>query len=137
MGLRHIGGISLREMKKRINDLPITVAEEVAKQVAPTLTNMARASFTAGQTVYGDVRPKGVDGGFLTLKLSGTTATSIQFVAKGTIVRCVLAEDYMKYLIGKYRILPNGDRTAMPVAWYRAIGLIVYQVRQDLQSRAA
>jgi hypothetical protein len=117
--------MSLRTMRERIRGLPLSAAHAVAQQAAPLLTSLARGSFDSGKNVYGQARPAGVDGEPLTLVASGDTRDSIRFVANGTIVRCVLGPRYAKYLVGKYGILPAGDRTELPATWSRAIGQIV------------
>jgi hypothetical protein len=123
--VRKIGGASIRDLKARLQRMPESVAHTVAQQVAPMLTAMAQRAYVAGVNVYGDARPTGVDGQALDLYETGETQRTIQFVANGRIVRCVLGQEYMKYLIGKYKILPVGDRTSMPVAWERAINELV------------
>ncbi len=107
--------------------MPLSVAHAVAQQAAPLFTQLARETFDAGKNVYGQPRPLSVKGEQLTLVASGETRDSIKFVANGTTVRCVLGPKYAKYLIGKYGILPSGDRAEIPAAWSRALGLIVEQ----------
>lgn len=65
------------------------------------------------------------DGVPLDLYETGKTRETLKFVVDGTIVRCRLGPRYAKYLIGKYKILPIGDRTAMPTAWRFALGELV------------
>ena len=72
--------------------------------------------------MYGDARPKGVDGRPLTLVRTGRTRSMVRFSATGTIVRAVLAVPYAKYLIGKYEILPNGR---LPSTWRKTITRVV------------
>jgi hypothetical protein len=120
--VRQIGGLSLRDFKARVRQLPITVAREVAKQAAPMLTQFAQTAFDTGRNVYGDPRPKGKDGRDLTLVETGKTRRQLRFVTDGgTVVRAQLGPRYARYLVGKYRILPIGDRTAMPINWIRAL----------------
>jgi hypothetical protein len=121
VGLRRIGAGSFQDIKARLRALPTSMAHDVARSAAPVLTAMAREAFASGVNVYGDERPTGVDGRFLDLRDTGATEASLLFVANGSIMRCVLGPKYAKYLIGKYKILPIGDRTAIPVAWYREI----------------
>lgn len=104
----------LRAMRERIARAPITVAYDVAMRAAPAMTALTREAYDAGRTVYGDRRPAGAGGKALTLKRTGDAERGLRFVAVGTIVRVVLAQKYVKYLIGKYQILPNGR---LPVAW--------------------
>lgn len=121
--LRSIGR-SIRDVKADLARLPVTVAHAAARDAAPELTRRARAAYESGQTVYGDRRPDGVKGP-LSLKQTGDTFKYLRFVQDGTTIRCRLGTPYARYLIGKYRILPVGDRTAMPAQWSRALQLIV------------
>jgi hypothetical protein len=113
MGLRGNVG-TIRGLKQRINQLPISIAHDVAARAAPSLTDAARSAFDGGQTVYGESRPAGRDGKALTLERTGATRGGLRFEATGTIVRCVLPTRWAKYLIGKYKILPQG---ALPAEW--------------------
>jgi hypothetical protein len=122
--IRRIGA-SMRQIKAQIRRLPITVAHVVARQVAPIFTHFAQLAFDTGRNVYGDTRPAGVDGRPLSLVATGTTRRVLRFVANGTIVRAELGPRYARYLVGKYKILPVGDRTALPIAWVRAIDELV------------
>ena len=116
----------LKKLGQRLNKFPTTVVHNVARKTAPSLTGYATSAFGSGRTVYGDARPRGVDGRSLTLVRpgpdGGATRATLRFVSIGTIVRCVLGTDYAKYLIGKYRILPMGE---MPSSWSRKIVDIV------------
>lgn len=120
MTVRSIGR-SLRDLKSDLRKLPVSVAHDLAKQAAPLLTRLAMASFDGGRNVYGDPRPKSTTGADLTLVETGKTRRTLRFVANGTIIRCELGPRYARYLIGKYKILPVGDRTSMPVSWIRAM----------------
>jgi hypothetical protein len=113
-------GMSFRDLKSRLRELPLSVAHEAAPKIAADLGRKARVAFDSGQTVYGDPRPSGVGGRSLSLVRSGLARRVFGFVANGTIVRSALGPSYTKYLIGKYRILPVGN-AAIPVAWQRAI----------------
>ncbi len=105
---------SLREFGKRLRALPIKTAQAVATRVAPTLSDATRAAYSSSADVYGAARVPSVSGAPLTLVRSGATQASLRFVSIGTQVRCSLGTPYAKYLIGKYRILPNGP---LPTAW--------------------
>lgn len=89
---------------------------KVAQAVAPDLTASARSAYSAGRTVYGEARPRGVNGQPLSLVRSGETLANTQFRAIGDVVRCFFSADYVRFLIGKYKILPSG-RQSPPVAW--------------------
>lgn len=130
MTVKQLSGGSLRDFKGRLQKLPLSVAHDIAQQAAPLLTQYAQQAFDAGVNVYGDARPHGKDGRKLTLVDTGDTRRAMRFVVNGTIVRCALGPRYAKYLIGKYGILPNGDRAAMPVAWRRALDELVRTAQQ-------
>ena len=104
-----------------------------AKRGAPVVTELATGAFDAGQTVYGDARPAGVDGNDLSLVKSGSVRGSLRFVANGTQIRCTLGPKHMRYLVGKYKILPNN---ALPFRWRAKLAEIVRQVG-DEQAAAA
>jgi hypothetical protein len=108
----------LRQLGRKLAELPTTVRAEVARQAAPIVTELAQSAFDGGQTVYGDARPTGVDGNALSLVASGSVRRSLNFVANGTQLRCTLGPKHMKFLIGKYKILPNN---AIPLRWRRAL----------------
>ncbi len=123
---RHAGSkhVSIAGAKTWIRQLPITVAHNVAKRAAPVLTTAALRSYDSGQTVYGDPRPRGVDGKELSLDRTGATKRTVRFVTSGTIIRCALGTKYARYLIGKYGILPNG-RATIPAKWSTSLAEIV------------
>lgn len=117
---------SLRALKSRIKNLPLSVAHDVAQRAAPVLTSATRGAFDSGRSVYGEPRPLGVDGRQLDLRRTGATAAQLRFVSNGTIVRCVLGPSYARYLIGKYGILPNGP---LPADWSRKLGVLVHETK--------
>jgi hypothetical protein len=116
------GNQALAQLKRDLAAMPMSMAHDVARQVAPVLTMLAQQAFDGGVNVYGDARPRGVSGKALTLVKTSATRRTVRFVANGTIVRCVLPTRYAKYLIGKYGILPNGKP---PIEWTRRMDLIV------------
>ena len=116
-GLRGNPGL-LAQLGRKLAELPTTVRAEVARQAAPIVTELAQSAFDGGQTVYGDVRPTGVNGDALDLKVTGSVRRSLGFVANGTQLRCTLGPRHMKFLIGKYKILPNN---ALPFRWRRVL----------------
>lgn len=126
---------TLRALAKSMRQLPKTVAQDVAKRVAPVITDKAQAAYSGGVTVYGDPRPAGVHGNALDLIETGDTQARVHFVAIGTVVRCVLPTRQARFLIGKYRIMPLG---ALPVAWSEAIGAEVNaEIERNLARAAA
>lgn len=119
----------IKDLKRKIADMPTTMAVDVAGRAAPELTGLTRGSFEAGQSVYGDPRPIGVDGKPLTLVDSGKTKEELQFTSDGgTVVRAKLGTRWAKYLIGKYGILPNSN-SAVPAEWSRKLQELVKKTR--------
>jgi hypothetical protein len=112
-------GASFGDLKKKLQALPVTVAYAAAQKAAPALTGETQASHKAHQSVYGNPYPAGVD-----VYETGATRQALRFAANGRIVRAVLSKPYMKYLIGKYGILPQGKR-AIPASWTRTLTEIV------------
>lgn len=101
------------------------------------LTQFTRTAFESGRNVYGDARPKGSAGNDLTLVQSGATKAALRFVASGTVIRAQLGPRYARYLVGKYKILPIGDRTGMPIAWVRALNELAATMVSDPRRLAA
>lgn len=123
--VRFSGNESIRDFKARLVKLPLSVAHNIAQQAAPLLTAFAQAANARRENVYGDPYPDGADGEQLDLVHTGKTRENLRFEVNGTIIRCRLGPRYAKYLIGKYKILPIGDRTAMPGNWRRALDELV------------
>jgi hypothetical protein len=120
---------TLRKLRESLADAPLSVAIQVAQDVAPAITTEAQTAFDAGVTVYGEPRPVSlVDGEKLDLVQSGAVRRDMRFQAVGSVVRAVLGPRYAKYLIGRYKILPVGDRSKVPVRW-RAIIDAAFQKR--------
>jgi hypothetical protein len=117
---------TLRALKNSIAGMPVSLSHAVAARVAPELTSQAQASYDAGVTVYGTARPASiVDGHPLDLVQSGAVRRDMKFNALGTKVTVTLGPRYAKYLVGKYVILPIGDRSAIPAPWVAAVDRIV------------
>ncbi len=110
------------DLKKSVENwlatLPPKVEQQAAFVLARLFTKLAREDFRAGRTVYGDPRPPGVAGDRLDLVRSGLVRGSIGFVPNGNRVRSTVEGRYAKYLIGRYKILPNG-RGPLPERWQR------------------
>lgn len=116
-----VGDVSkLSRLASSLRAMPTKVAQRIAEQVAPKLTELARETFDAGETPYGDKWLPGVDGRSVTLRKSGGLANGIRFVAVGTRVRAVLGVRYAKYQVGRRKVLPS----SLPVAWRAAIDAI-------------
>ncbi len=125
-GLRHIGGPTIQRLQDITRGLPVMVATTVARRGAPVITALAKQSFAAGRTAYGDVRRLGLYGP-LSLVQSGAVRDGLLFEALGTMIRCKFPTAYTKYLVGKYWILPSVH--SLPAPWLRALHDIVRQER--------
>lgn len=119
---------SIQALRKKLKKMPVTLAHAIAQRASPAMTQEALKSFAAGESVYGIPRPSRVDGGFMTLVRTGATQRTIQFVANGRLVRCVLGPKYARYLI-RYGILPNGP---LPPTWAKRISNIVHSYKAPL-----
>ncbi len=126
------GITTIARLRKAIADLPLRIRQAVATDAADALNAEVRADFARGVTVYDEPRPAGVKGQKLSLVKTGTTKRETGFDAKGTIVRAELATRYAKYLVGKYRILPQ----KIPPAWQRMLEKIVREYREDWEREA-
>lgn len=127
---RRRGNAAFGGLKAKLRALPVSLAHNIAQRVAPALASAASSAFDAGRTVYGESRPKGVDGNELDLVASGRTRSTVTYTATGRLVRVALGTAWSKFLIGKYRILPNG---AIPVEWKRKIDETVHATKVDLK----
>jgi hypothetical protein len=135
MAYKSTGTENLKRLNKRLQKLTSEkgqeIANEVAKRAASVITSYSQASYDGGTTVYGDARPTGKHGNLLSLVYSGDTRSMIRFVSDGgSKIRASLGKDYMKYLIGKYRILPIGN-AQLPFKWLGAIRLIFKSVSEE------
>jgi hypothetical protein len=120
---RSSGTVHLLAINRRLQAEPKEAAIKIAARAASEITRLAQESYDSGQTAYGDARKQGVRGP-LTLVKSGWTRANVRFVSDGgSKIRCSLGKPYVKYLIGKYTILPSGNQ-ALPWAWQVAIDKI-------------
>jgi hypothetical protein len=120
---------TLNRLKKNLRQMPVSMAHDVAQRTAPSVTSLTTIAFNSGRTVYGDARPRGVDGRALTLRRTGNTERTIRFVANGRIVRCVLGPKYARFLVGKYQVLPMGR---IPAEWQARIAELVASAEVEL-----
>lgn len=127
MSLRGVD--SIKALKQGLRALPLSVAHSVAQRSAPAMTGLTRQAYASGRSVYGDPRPSGVDGKPLTLHKTGAAEEALSFVASGTVIRSRLGPNYVRYLIGKYGVLPNGP---LPVSFTDAIARIASETKVDL-----
>lgn len=118
------------KLRTTIKALPLRIRTAVARDAAEVLTWSIREQYDAGRTVYDTPRPLSVDGDKLTLKKSGTTRATLSFVTVGTIVRAQLSTKYSKYLVGKYKVLPQ----RLPIAYSEALQKIVREYIEDFES---
>ncbi len=106
---------SLQNFSKKIGELSKVVAIKIAAASADALTEVARASFDAGQDPYGNAWEPGDKGERVTLKKSGGTERGLYYVAIGTKLRARFAVAYAKYQVGRRRVLPTqGDVLPQP-----------------------
>lgn len=108
---------SLRDLARTLSKISTVTAARVAERGAPVITAMAGSSYDAGKTAYDEARPLGVSGNTLDLVVSSKTRDAMRFVATGTRIRCVLGPRWAKYLVGKYKVLPQ----SLPEKWSKAL----------------
>lgn len=130
------GITSLNRLRSTIKALPLRIRSAVAKDAEEVLTRRAQEAYDSGKTVYETPRPtskaKGSEGAALTLKKSGKARGALAFVAIGTIVRAQLGMRYAKYLVGKYKILPQ----SLPALWRSDLEKLVREYAEDFQREA-
>lgn len=114
-------------LRSRLQELPRTLAASVATRAAPVLTGLTQDAYASTHDVYDQPRPVSeVDRKPLDLRRTGDAQRALTFVAIGTLVRVRLGTPYTKYLIGKYRILPNGF---LPQTWRDRLGALVQETK--------
>ena len=126
----------LSKLGAALRALPVRVATQIAERAAPRLTELARATFDAHETAYGDAWAPSRDGHEVTLRRSGALASQLRFAAVGTRVRAVLGVPYARYQVGRFPVLPPGG-AAMPPAWSEALATIAdEEIARDLEQVA-
>lgn len=129
------GGVStMRSFALNLRALPKVLAQSVAKVVAPTITALGRATFSAGQNPYGDTWAHGSEGQRITLRRSGALLSNIRYVAIGTKVRVALGVKYAKYQIGKRLVFPRYDGS-LPVEYVRELDSAIRDVARTELSK--
>jgi hypothetical protein len=108
----------LRAFERSIRELPRMLGAEVATASASKITALARGTFNAGETAYGDTWAPGAEGQKVTLRKSGGLAGDVEYVAIGTRLRARLGRSYAKYQMGKRPIFPRGK---LPVSYVAAL----------------
>lgn len=126
------GITSINRLKRAIRELPKHMQESVAEDAAGYLDIKIREDFAKARTVYDTPRPLSVDGKPLSLVRTGMIKQTLAFTAIGTIVRAELSTKYARYLIGKYKILPQ----RLPVAWRQYLETLVQEYRDIELERA-
>jgi len=123
---------SLRDFTRSLAGLPTTVATKVAAAAAPAITDAARATFDASTDAYGVPWASGAEGQTVTLKDTGTLASTIRYVAIGTKLRVALGTAYAKYQVGRRPVTPRqGD--PLPAAYRQALASAAAKViREEL-----
>lgn len=111
---------SLKKFSANLRSLPTVVAQKVAAAAAPVLTDLARATFDAGENAYGTMWDVREDGSAATLNKSGALASKVFYVAIGTKLRVALGVPYAKYVIGKRPVFPT-QGGALPIAYVDAL----------------
>jgi hypothetical protein len=114
----------LARLRDVIREVPRAIAEDVAKRGAPALTGELQGNYDSRRSAYGNPNPDGVDGKQLTLRKTGATDAALTFTAAGTTIKTPGFPRYMRFLIGKYRVLPNGNQ-AIPEAWRALLAELV------------
>lgn len=127
------GITSLNRLRSSIKALPLRIRTAVAKDAAEILTREIRDEYDSGRTVYDTPRPLGVAGQPLSLVKTGKVRGSLAFVTVGTIVRAQLSTRYARYLVGKYKILPQ----RLPVKYAQALEQLVREYVEDFEREAA
>ena len=118
-GLRGNVG-TLRALEAKLRELPRVVALKVAQESAGAITELARATFAAGENAYGDAWAPGANGENVTLVRTGALRSGIRYVASGTRLRAQLGARHVKYQVGKRPVLPTGR---LPVSYSETLRL--------------
>ncbi len=123
---------SLSKFADDLRRLPRVVAQQVAKEAAPEITRLAKASFDASQTPYGIPWAPGEKGQKVTLRKTGALEGNLRYVAIGTKLRVALGVAYAKFQIGKRPVFP-GQGGALPPSYVQALQRIAVRVvRREL-----
>lgn len=98
---------SLKKFSAALRELPRVLAQKVATAAAPALTEVALATFNAGEDAFGITWAPGANGQHVTLRKSGGIAGGVFYVAIGTKIRVRLGVPWAKYQLGKRPIFPK------------------------------
>jgi hypothetical protein len=123
---------SLSRFSAALRRLPTVVAQRVAEQAAPALTDAALSTFNASQDPFGTPWDAGADGQRVTLRRTGALAKYIRYVAIGTKLRVSLGVSYAKYKVAKRPIFPKQGEP-LPVAYVDVLRRVAADVcREEL-----
>ena len=130
---------NIRRMRRDMEALSVDAARQVADRGATELTAQARAAFSSGQSVYGVGRSVTlVDTGNVRDTIAATTDGQryIRFpMAPDTSRRVASKGPYMRYLIGRYGILPSGTGQEMPHTWHASMEVITKEALEYYSGR--
>lgn len=118
---------SLARFSATLRRLPTVVAQKVAEESAPALTDAAQRTFNASQDAFGAPWEPGRDGKTVTLRNRGTLAKYIRYVAIGTKLRVSLGVSYARYQVGKRPIFPK-QSDALPASYVNVLKRVASDV---------
>lgn len=125
---------SLQKFSADLRRLPTVLAQRVAAEAAPVLTDIALETFNAGENAYGTVWSPKADGTVATLRKSGRLANTVHYVAIGTKLRLALGVSYAKYQVGRRPITPP-QGAPLPVAYSDALKRTAVKVIKERLGR--
>lgn len=122
---------SMSKLRRAIRELPTQIRSAVARDAVGWLTNETASAFNSGLTVYDYARPGSVDrrhpGAPLSLvgpaKSGRHVFQDLAWVRIGTILRAQLGQRHARFLVGKYKILPNN---VIPANWQEHLEELLY-----------
>lgn len=123
---------SLAKFSAGLSRLPTVVAQKVAAEVAPVLTELVNQTFDSSEDAFGGSWRIRADGNRTTLKQSGALAKNVKYVAIGTKLRLALGVRYARYQIGIRPIAPKQGE-GLPIEYSRAMERVTAEViRREL-----
>jgi hypothetical protein len=106
------------------------VAQKVAEQAAPVLTDAMISTFNQSTDAYGVGWVPGEDGQKITLRKSGALAKQLRYVAIGTRLRVALGVKYAKYQIGRRPVLPR-QSAGLPAPYVQLLKETIVRVCKE------
>ena len=133
---------SIGKLRKAIQEFGPSAREAIARDAHGWLTNETRDAFFSGRTVYETPRPTSMDsrhpGEMLSLigpaRNGRHVLQDIGWTNTGTIIRALLNQRYAKYLVGKYKILPNNK---LPANWQEHLETLLFEYGEDMAREQA